>query len=537
MFENTLQFTDKESSQETSLTLAERCLQAVSAGAPVLKRILAKYGNLPLAEYLHSLRPSDGLPLQSRQDFLDIYSQEVALLLGVTVGKKAAEELDSWPMVLTANHLGVDFFSQSVQTNLLFYLLKRTLTPPPVIIPIIACGSVPLNNITYPKGGLLYKLKNGSYSMVPKRLPVFSDKMKRTLVSVAPPFDKVMVDRALKRLEKMIVLEEIDTEQAEAMQLIFQQDYKAKEVMELRSYSSQSLVVNNRIWQRLFFTDKIKSHVVNLDMENIVSRLLEVDLNNRNSLAWTILMDPRVRRKVIERLDDHRACWNLQALRQRLERDKNNDIVEKMSASCGTVFFWGVDKRSRRIPLLLIDNGDNQLELKGVDDEGSVIVIDLNVQSILTALKNKNILPSLFTSYSVLAFARGLTCLGGYFQAEYLPMMQKELVAALRETGSYSEEARLVENVETGFYLSGMQMVMAGDADALVPAGPVEIIAGGGLTDKNLDQILALSVRDAHMASLFETIDDIIPLMEQKTDLKQSLAQYCWSLRDKVVIK
>jgi hypothetical protein len=115
--------------------------------------------------------------------------------------------------------------------------------------------------------------------------------------------------------------------------------------------------------------------------------------------------------------------------------------------------------------------------------------------------------------------------------------MQKELVAALRETGSYNEEARLVENTETGSYLSGMQTVMVGGSDGLIPAGPVEIIAGGGLTDKDLEKILSLSVRDAHMASLFETIDDVFPLIDGKNDLKQIVAQYCWLLREKVVVK
>jgi hypothetical protein len=537
MHDNTLQFTDKESRQAIFSTIAEQCLRAVSECAPVLRKTLAKYGNLPLAEYLDSLKPSAGPPLQSRQDFLDIYRRDVASLLGNSLGDKAVEEMDSWPMVLTANHLGVDFFSQSVQTNLLFYLLKRKLTPSPVIIPVIACGSVPLNNVTYPRGGLLYKLRNGSYDMVPKKLPVFSDKMKRTLVSVAPSFDKAMVERAQKRLEKMVVLEEIDLRQAEALQQIFQQDYDAPGVMDLRSYSRQSLVVNNRIWQRLFSAKKAESHIVTMDMENIVRQLLERDLNNGKSLVFSLLMDPDLRDRVIGRLDNKRACWNLSELRQRLDIACTNVAGKKMPTSCGTVFFWGVDERSRRIPLLLLENGKNRWVLKGTDDKGNVTEIIFSVESILSALKNGQLLPSLFTSFTVLAFARGLTCLGGYYQAEYLPVMQKELVAALHETNSYHETARLVANTETSCYLSGMQAVMTGDIDALIPAGPVEIIAGGGLTDTDLDQILSLSVREAHLASLFETIDDIAPLVDKKRELKQALAKNCWLLRNKVVVK
>lgn len=537
MFDNTLQFTDKKSRQATSSTIAEQCLRAVSDSAPVLRETLTKYGNIRLVDYLDTLKPSAGPPLQSRQDFIDIYRQEVASLLGESIGEKAAEEMDCWPMVLTANHLGVDFFSQSVQSSLLFFLLKRRITPSPVVIPVIACGSVPLNNVTYPLGGLLYKLNNGSYDKVPRKLPVFANKMKRTLVSAAPPFDKAMLERAQNRLRKMVVHEEIDPLQAGVLQQIFEQDYDAPGVMDLSSYSRQSLVVNNRIWQRLFSTEKAQSHIVTLDMEAIVSRLLESDLNNEKSMVWSILMDPDLRNRVLERLDNKRACWNLSELRQRLNPGNTDAPRNQIPTSSGTVFFWGVDARSQRIPLLLVNHGENRWVLKGADDKGKVTEIPFSVDTILSALRSGQLLPSIFTSYTVLAFARGLTCLGGYYQAEYLPMIQKELVKALRETGSYHEEARLVEGTETSSYLSGMQTVMVGETDALIPAGPVEIIAGGGLSDQDLNQILSLSVRDAHLASLFETVDDIAPLVDEKRQLKQALAKYCWLLRNKVVVK
>lgn len=536
MYDNTLEFPGKETCQPTYSTVAAQCLEAVSESAPVLERTLAQYGNVTLAEYLETLKPSVGTPLQSREDFLDIYRQEVVSLLGETAGAKAVEDVNSCPMVLTANHLGVDFFSQSVQTSLLFYILKRRQTASPVILPVIACGSVPLDNVTYPLGILLYNLKNGAYDMVPRKLPVFSNKVRRRLVTIAPPFDRGMVDRAMKRLGKMEGNSEIGIREAGALRQIFEQDYDAPGVMDLCSYSKQSLVVNNRIWQRLFSSKRGESHIVTMDMENIVRQLLVSDLNNKKSLIFSLFMDPGLRNRVIEKLDNKRACWNLAELRQRHDVESTNVPGKTMPISCGTLFFWGVNERSRRIPLLLVENKKDSWSFKGTDDKGNVTEITFSVESILTALKSGQLLPSIFTSFTVLAFARGLTCLGGYYQAEYLPMMQKELVAALRENGSYQEEARLVEQVETGSYLSGMQTVMTGDTDSLVPAGPIEIIAGGGLTDEDLDQILSLSVREAHLASLFETVADISSSADKNGELKQTIAKYCWSLRDKVVV-
>ncbi|MFW2369083.1 MAG: hypothetical protein ACN4GW_21920, partial [Desulforhopalus sp.] len=361
--------------------------------------------------------------------------------------------------------------------------------------------------------------------------------VRRILVNVAPPFDTNMLKRAQSRLNKMLAQEEIDLPQAEALHQIFEQDYHAPEVMEQISYSKQSLVLNNRIWQRLFASETTRSNIVTLDMENIVSRLLIKDLSNAQSLAWTMLMDLDLRTRITKRLDGQRACWSLAELKQRLDIDPAEGSRQKLPSSCGTQFFWGVNERSRRVPLLLVENSSGQWMLRGTDDKGYNMEIPFSADTIILALQTGQLLPSIFTSFSVLAFARGLTCLGGYYQAEYLPLMQAELVAAMRETGSSKKAANLVENVKTDCYLSGMQTVMTEDKDGLIPAGPVEIIAGGGLTDENLDTILTLSVRDAHLASLFETIDDIAPRVYEKNSLKQALAKDCHLLRGKVVVK
>ena len=52
--------------------------------------------------------------------------------------------------------------------------------------------------------------------------------------------------------------------------------------------------------------------------------------------------------------------------------------------------------------------------------------------------------------------------------------------------------------------------VEAGE-DALVPAGVLEIVAGGGLSTAELERIGALQVRSAHLASIAETVLDVAP--------------------------
>jgi hypothetical protein len=76
------------------------------------------------------------------------------------------------------------------------------------------------------------------------------------------------------------------------------------------------------------------------------------------------------------------------------------------------------------------------------------------------------------------------------------------------------------------------------EGDCLIPAGPAEIIAGGGLTKDDLEKIKSLTVRDAHLAGLFETIPDFAPWVLSQSGWKRKLAEEIWPLlNEKVVLK
>ena len=177
--------------------------------------------------------------------------------------------------------------------------------------------------------------------------------------------------------------------------------------------------------------------------------------------------------------------------------------------------------------------------LRGVDDRGNTYELAFRPDTILDALGRHRLLPSLFTCFLVLSFARGVACAGGYYQGEYLPAMQAGLIEALDNTPGCRDVAAHVQNVTTYTYLSGMQTVMTRiGIDALIPAGPLEIIADGGLTEQDIEKILLLTVKDAHIASLFETVADVAPQALETPGWKQDLAQESFRLlNDKVVIK
>ena len=143
----------------------------------------------------------------------------------------------------------------------------------------------------------------------------------------------------------------------------------------------------------------------------------------------------------------------------------------------------------------------------------------------------------MFLCFAALLFARGLTCVGGYLQGEYLPAMQKGLVRALEKIRKYETLTGFVAQGRTDAYLDGMLAVMARSGDHLAQAGPVELMAGG-MTPADMDHLFRLTVREAHLADLLDTLQDAVPADTLPHGWKRQLAKDTFqSLKDKIVMK
>ncbi len=268
--------------------------------------------------------------------------------------------------------------------------------------------------------------------------------------------------------------------------------------------------MNNRIWKRCFSEPEQAPELVYLELEKITSLLLHADLNNEDSLVWQVMFNPNLRAEVLSQLDGAKACWDRSKLARRVYQNLNNQCA--LPGGSGTMFFWAVDAAGRRVPLSLMEGPDRVATLQGRDEQGNLWIIPFSPRDILQDLQAGKLLPSLFTCYTTIGFARGISCCGGYFQAEYLAGMQRGLMKALRESAGCAGFAEHLSQVSSDIYLSGMQMVMRhSDDDLLLPAGPVEIIASGGLSRNQLERARSLTVRDTHLAGLMETLPDFQP--------------------------
>ncbi|MFB4283185.1 hypothetical protein ACBJ59_48340 [Nonomuraea sp. MTCD27] len=478
------------------MTLGAHVLDLAARHSPLVRDTLRRLGDAPLADLLAGLRPGRSEPWQSREDLYQVVADQTAAWYGPAVAAEAVAGLRAQPIVPTSNHFGVDTFADSVQGTLLFAL--RPGAPRDVVV--LGFGSVSMNNLTYPMGLRLYDPRHGEVGSLPQRLPIQPNRDKHRTVLAARPYDAGMIDRARGRLARMRRDGEVSAFCARSADDVLHQVYASPATLSLPSHALQATRVNTALWDGLFQADP-PARLVQLAIEPISAALLSRDLHDPGSLVHQLFFVPQVRDALLGGLDGVRACW---------QRDPSR----------GTVFFWGLSAAGRRVPLTL----DGEL-LTGIDERGHRLEWKFGPEDLVPALLGGQLLPSLFTCFATLAFARGLSCVGGYFQATYLPVMQRGVVDALSVGAEFRAAAERVAQVPAGLHLASLQAVArALPGGALIPAGPVEIAGAGGLSPADVDALTRVPVREAHLVAFPEVLDHLVPPEELPTGWAAALA-------------
>ena len=108
----------------------------------------------------------------------------------------------------------------------------------------------------------------------------------------------------------------------------------------------------------------------------------------------------------------------------------------------------------------------------------------------------------------LLLFERGITWIGGMFQAVYLPQWQAALAAVLEASGS-DAEADLIRAYDcTGYSCGPMMMLYQGDGFATT-AGPVELWRNPVSFERIRQLAKSTSLWDGHMIGLSEMYFDL----------------------------
>lgn len=499
-------------------------LSRAAASAPTIGRVLASHGQADIQGYIQSLAQTVPEPYQCRSDVAQAASEYCGRLLGPELAARLYHELQQQPLVLTTNHHGVDFFAQSVQGSLCLGL-RQIGQQAAKTVPVFACGSVAMNNLTYPRGMMVYQTLSDTS---PLRLPVFPDRVKRQLVSRTAALTGEMIQRAEKRLQGLLTESRISESVHGAGAEVLRHCYGQDQVLNLGCYSDQAVLINHTLWQSMF-PDAAAGQLVYLELERVAEPLIQRDLADQGSLLSLLLFDNQIRSCLIDSLLGIQGCWHFaERFKQLYDQGQSHQ-----STGQGTFMFWGVDGRNRRFALA-VDRENGQYVLRAIDASVNWSR-PLTAEALREALSEGHILPSLFTCYSVISLARGIICAGGYYQADYLPRIQRGIVRALGIRQELAAVAAAVAGVPTTAYLAGMQAVLCRHQQGLSPAGPLEMIAAGGLRADALQQVAGMSVLEAHLASLSETLPD---LLGREADFcQQTLARELSVLTDSSAVR
>lgn len=481
------------------MNLSAALIKMARQSRPTIARTLDVFGGRTLKELAEDITSPTVESYQGRDDVWQAVEVDVGRRYGPKIAAIVAQDMRADPVLPTSNHYGIDTAADSIQGTILLALRKekpRQKHP----MAVFAFSTVSMNNsFSYPMGLLFYDHASDRIVSLPQRLPILPNKLKSRMVSGAARLDQSSIDRALNRVRHMSAEGSITPFAACALVHALEVDFGTQDVLGGADYLSQSDAVNNHLWRRVVRTPSIGSQFVQISIEKVCSELLARDLRDVSSLVSLLLFDSELNDRLLDRLDGEKACW------RRHDRQK-----DRTPADGGTMFFWGVSADGRRIPLHIRQQGSKRY-LRGARGRSESIEIDIEADAILDAIRAGIIAPSMFTCFAQLAFARGIHCVGGYYQSEYLAVMQQGIVDTLSDADEFRPVLEAIAVVPSDLCLSGVQAFSRRREDgSLLPVGSVELAEMGGIGDAELAAMASMPVRDACCLAFTEVFPQLV---------------------------
>ncbi|MCK5685171.1 hypothetical protein KAJ27_13665, partial [bacterium] len=232
-------------------------LDGVKEDAPGLVQAIETYGHLTLSEYSSVFNTFTNTTVQSMSDFLEICQSYATRLLGEKTGINLAAHLKFCPVILTANHHGVEYISHAGQGSMIYalsiFFKRKQGIKGSNIVPIFSCGTIPLNNQSYPRGILLSRKVIKNYKTKgtlekPVGITVFPNRLVKTVVNIAPPFTTTMVKSAIAKAANLYEKGIIHHKEIKTVTSVLSKDYLSDKILALKTYSDQAALLSHNLW-------------------------------------------------------------------------------------------------------------------------------------------------------------------------------------------------------------------------------------------------------------------------------------------------
>lgn len=408
-------------------------LMLLSHKYPAVAEVLQRQGNESLHDYLTNIGHQSLPDILPAQDLLNAVWNYLTPFFGAETAGKAVDIIARYRCLSTANHHHPAFYYGTVQDSILYDQWLRISGETEDVVPIFAISNVNLKNVVYPRGAIVYDCTLPEKRL---RLPIFPTKLRPVCVAGLGGIRPSMCRAAMDRLAQEERNGTINASMFNAISKYYDDILLSESVQKYDTYREQTTVINALLSQR-YFTDR-KPMYMWIDLESIVSKLLQQDLQHEDTVLNCILFDKEVRNRLLIRLDGVSGCWT--------------------GAESGTHFFWGLDDHGVLFPMRLRMTGGETV-LSGNDSAGCEFTIPFSSESICEQLKKRAILPSMFLIFLEIHFLRSFTVLGGYYQPTYLGQMRDGIVRTLREMKLFEEKAAVIEARENYMTLGLIYLV------------------------------------------------------------------------------
>ncbi len=437
----------------------------VLGAAPGLKKILAAKGALTLFEYqLESLGTVPAISVVRQEELLDVISNKVRQI-DPGVVPDVLHELRTHYTVSTGDHHGplTHPFSLSGQWSRLA-VLEATRTPVAITL---SCGSVSLNNSSFPRGHFFH-----TRSGKERRLSFFTLHNRHHPVYGLPGYRQKELDAFRS---EMILTPEMSSQDIGILTEIINTLFAPPQALSFASFAEQISYTNYWLWKKI--AGQEKTACLFLDQESIVNELLV-----RYHLGQSTPLD--------QLLTD--TAWH--------------DSFEQFFDGCVGAFSSS-DKKGTFLFWALQDGERKSLERKSgalVSRDGRYMV-ELTSKALVQALIRHELIPSMALCFIVVSFYYGLRCGGGFLQVSYLADMKKRYKQLLETMQAPESESTITQNVQTDYLAVDFACLNIQTANGMVGATSFDfLLYQDAATAKRLKALL-------HSCTLGEAIDQLMP--------------------------
>lgn len=460
-----------------------------------VERIYLQSGELPFYAYMKShVRENRNKIIKSRKsEFISVIKEEVRRVLGSEIADSVIRQLKANDSLSTVQHhapLGHPNTLNATLANALPYLGMND--PEYQNVLVLACAGVSFNNAQFPRGHLFHSFKDGLVSL--DQFTFFGHTVDPRPVMYHHAYDYEDILKIKNLLAQSKREGEIGEEVYQKIVTIVDQIYGSPHALSLNDYADQITITNYWLFKEIFRDYKKNvPNLVYLAQENIALNLLtEYHLDNPTAI--------------------HKMIFEQEVL----------DLVEKYfngiqgafskKTKEGTFLFWGMPK-GQKLRVQLWRKGDF------LEDEEGAFRVELKPEKIREAIKNKELIPSVMLTFSIIACYYGFMLGGGHFQTQYLNQMKDAYSKIMKKIGDEESLNALEGLITTNFVIPRPAMVYIKDGNKRIPATGLDMILYG--KDINWAGLIEGTKR----VKLKDVIERMFPRLINRDNLDPQFAQ------------